>query len=125
MLQHKDGPVHKDGSCRQFRALYLDNFCVRLNSADRGIMVNNHVGKVMNIVQYENDPDTYILYKLYEHHHDLFEYPTKSGALEIYVVAQESRTLNSCSYKAIQKKYVLLPYRDKIAALPLIHANHQ
>lgn len=126
MLQHSDGPLHNNVSCRQFRALYLETFCVRLNSANQGIMVNNKVGKVVNIVQYENDPDTYIIYKLYEHYDDLFAYPRKSGSLGIYVVAQESKTLRLCSYKAIQKKYVLLPHKkDKIAALPLIHANHQ
>lgn len=126
MLQHSDGPLHNNVSCCQFRALYLETFCVQLNSANQGIMVNNKVGKVVNIVQYENDSDTYIIYKLYEHYDDLFAYPRKSGSLGIYVVAQESMTLRVCSYKAIQKKYVLLSHKkDKIDALPLIHANHQ
>lgn len=122
--EHSDGPTLKDIACSQFRALYLEKFCIRLNSADQGIMVNNHVGKVMNILKYENDPDTYILYHLYEHYEDLFDYPVKSGSIGIYIVANESKTLNICSYQDIQKKYILFPHETKIAALPLIHSVH-
>ena len=122
VLQHSNGPVLQDVACSQFRALHLEKFCIRLNSA--GIMVNNHVGKVVNILQYENDPDTYILYHLYEHYEDLFNYPVKSGSIGIYVVAGESKTQKICSYKDIQKKYLLFPHEGNIAALPLIHSVH-
>ena len=124
MLEHSDGPVLRDGACCQFRALYLEKFCIRLNSCDRGIMVNNHIGRVMNILQYENDPDTYVLYTLYKHYEDLFDYPVQSGSIGIHVVAGESKTLNCCSYKDIQQKYILFPHENKTAALPLLHSMH-
>lgn len=122
--QHSDGPILQDVTCSQYKALYLEKFCIRLNSADQGIMVNNHIGKVVNILQYENDPDTYLLYHLYEHYKDLFDYPVKSGTIGIYVLSGESKNLNICSYKDTQKKYLLFPYEGNIAALPLIHSVH-
>ena len=67
---------------------------------------------------------THILYHLYEHYEDLFHYPVKSGPIGIYVVAVESKTQKICSFKDIQKKYLLFPHEANIAALSLIHSVH-
>lgn len=101
--EHSDGPTLKDAACSRFGALYLEKFCIRLNSADQGIMVNIHVGKVINILKYENDPGIYVLYHLNELYEDLFDYTVKSGSIGIYIVADESKTLNIWSYKNTQK----------------------
>lgn len=124
--QHSKGPVlrHKlDETCHQFKTLHLEKFCIRTSSADNAIMINNCIGKVVNILKYENDSDVYVLYHVYEHYEDLFTYPTRSKDLEIYLVANESNVLSVSSYKDIKQKYVLFPYGKKLAALPLIHSG--
>lgn len=123
--EHNNGPVPNNELCVQFRALYLEKFCIRLNPADHGIMVNSRVGRVVNIMQYEADTEIHVLYHLYKVYEDLYDYPVKSGSLGIFVVSDQSKTLKSCSHKEIQSKYILFPLGDKVAAFPLIHTNHQ
>lgn len=122
---HKDGPILDNKICTQFKALYFQTFCIRLTPADQGIMVNGKVGRVVNIIQYEGDSDISVLYHVYKMYEDLYDYPVKSGTLGIYIVSDKSGVLKTCSYKAIQRKYILFPYGMKTAAFPLIHTNHQ
>lgn len=124
--QHSNGPLIDDKLCSQFRALFLKDFCIKLTCADQGIMVKNHVGRVMNIVQYEASPDAYhVLYHSYKRYEDLYHYPLKSGSLGVYVVSHESNTLEICSVKEIQEKYMLFPLGTKIVAFPMVHTCHQ
>lgn len=120
-LEHSKGPLLNDFPCVQFKALQLKDFCVRFDPANRGIMINNKIGKVVNIVQYEADPDIYVLYHLYKVYEDLYNYPLKSGSLVIYIVNDENKTLKRCSHKEIQMKYIIFPLESKIAGFPLIH----
>lgn len=124
-LEHSDGPLINDSSCKQFRALYLKDYCLRLDCANRGIMVNNQVGKVVNIVQYDTDPNMYVLFYSYEVYEDLYQYPLKSSSVGVYIISHESKTLRACSVKDIQMKYILFPLDNKFAAFPLIHTGHQ
>lgn len=122
---HSDGPLLNDDSCMQFKALYLERFCVQLNVSNDCIMVNNEVCKVSNIVQYDTSPDFFVFYHSFSIYEDLYDYPLNSGSLGIYVVSGESKTLKSCSCKEIQMKYILFPLGKKYAAFPLIHTSHQ
>lgn len=76
----------KNDSCTQFKVLYLEKFCVKLNISNAGIMVNNKVCKALYIVQYDKYPEVFVMYHSFEVYEDLYEYPLKSGFLGIYKV---------------------------------------
>lgn len=122
--QHALGPLLNESPNQQYKELILENFCIRTNVSDQGVMVNNHIGRVQNIVKYEND--LVIVYKEYRKHTDLYKYPVLSGTLGIFAVSNLSDILKSCSVTKIQSKYILLPGRYDTAAFPLLHtADHR
>ena len=91
-------------------------------------MVDSKVGKVVNIVQYEGEPDIYLLYQVYKSYDDLYTYPVRSSSLGIYIVSNESKSLRRCFYKDIECKCIFFPLKSgssKIASFPLIHTMHQ
>ena len=125
---HRNGPISSDLSCVQFKVLYLKNFCIKVNPANRGIMVNSKVGKVVNIVKYEGDPEIYVLYHVYKVYEDLYTYPVQSSSLGIYIVSKESKSIRTCSYRDIECKCILFPLQSrlsKFASFPLLHTVHQ
>ncbi|XP_076049606.1 uncharacterized protein LOC143030338 [Oratosquilla oratoria] len=75
---------------------------LQLNPANHGIIINSKVGKVVNILKYEGDPDIYLLYHIYKVYEDFYTYPVQSSSLGIYAVSNESKNLRTCSYKDIE-----------------------
>ena len=126
-ISHNNGPLLKDGDpsdLMQYKVLHLRNFTIKLDRRNRGIMVDNKVGEVVNILQ-NKDKDIYILYQYYKEYKDLYTYPLKSGSFGIYMVGEKSNKILVCSYKKIQQKYIIFPCGNKVYAFPLLNSTSQ
>lgn len=122
--QHSQGPVLREWPNKQYKELVFEDYCIKTNIANQGVLVKpNLLGRVINIVKYEDDCDIIIVYKEYKKYEDLYSYPVSSQTLGIYFVSNISSELKSCSMKDIQCKYLFLPFRNGTAAFPLFHTD--
>lgn len=123
---HSEGPLIDERACRQYKELYLEKYCFKVTCADHGVMINNEIGCIKNIISLKHDStQIFVIYKTYGVTEKFYDYPVASGNLGIYIVKSLQNNLKACSYKAIQSKYVLLPLSKKsIVAFPLLHSIH-
>lgn len=96
--QHSQGPVLREWPNKQYKELVFEDYCIETNIANQGVLVKpNLLGRVINIVKYEDDCDIIIVYKEYKKYEDLYSYPVSSQTLGIYFVSNISSELKSCS----------------------------
>lgn len=61
----------------------------------------NHIGRVVNIVKYDDDSDIVIVYKHYSKYEALYSYPVSSCTLGIFFVGDLSSELKLCNVKDV------------------------
>ena len=107
----------------QHKQVILRDFCIKCTVGDSCCQLKTgEIIFMQNIVKkYGEDGDILVLYNTFESVETLFTYPWNSSSVGIYLVCKLSNNTKSCSIGNIDKKYVLLPYNQKYAALPLSH----
>ena len=122
-MPHYSGPLPTDtgvfSNCVQYRAVQLKSYTISLSDADNCVQIGSDVVLVRNIIS--NDCDTYVAYNSFLCKEDFFTYPTASSNLGIFQVSNVSTELKVANLQTVKVKYVLLPYRNKMVALPIIH----
>ena len=120
--EHSGGPLVVGVlHCKQYRQLQLRDFVVKVSSPDNCIMYRTKIGLVVNIVSDGNTVS--MLVQKFGRMKSFFRKPLNSSDIGIYKVDRLSKHMEVCSVSDIQRKYVLLPYRDgrKWIAIPLNH----
>ncbi|XP_065660102.1 uncharacterized protein LOC136084017 isoform X1 [Hydra vulgaris] len=107
----------------QHKQVILRDFCIKCTVGDSCCQLKTgEIIFVQNIVKkYGKDGDILVLYNTFESVETLFTYPWNSSSVGIYLVCNLSDNTKSCSIGNIDKKYTLLLYNQKYAALPLLH----
>jgi hypothetical protein len=107
----------------QHKQLIMKDFCIKCTVSDNCCQLKTgEIFCVRNKVKkYEEDGDILVIYNKCESIETLFTYPWNSSSINIYLVSNLSESTKFCSISNIVKKFVLLPYKQKYAALPLLH----
>lgn len=122
--QHCQGPVVGPLPSKQYKEIVFEDFCIKTNTANQGVIIRpNHIGRVLNIVKYDDDSDIVIVYKYYSKYEALYSYPVSSCTLGIFLVSDLGSELKSCNLKDVLCKYILFPFRNGTAAFPVFHTD--
>lgn len=107
---HSEGPLLDEIVCPQYKELHLEKYCFKVTSGDHGVLVDNEIGCIQNIIspKHSNSQIT-VIYQTYQVMENFYDYPLPSGNLGIYIVRSLQKTLKTSSYRKIQSKYVLFP----------------
>lgn len=121
---HAQGPLVDEMVCQQYKELYLEKYCFKVTPADQGVMINNEIGCIQNIISNKCEPNNIsIIYQVYQVKEIVFHYPLSSANLGIYKVKTLQKDLKISSYMAIQRKYLLIQLsQNSFAAFPLVHS---
>jgi len=108
-------PVDFHG-CPQYKSVRFGKFRLSLRRRDRYFRLNNAICQLETVIM-KND-DIYVAYKKYEMLQNYFVVPLDSDLLGIYKVGTLSGTIFVDKVHDIQSKYIVIPYRDIVIAMP-------
>jgi len=120
--EHTSGPMLVGVlHCKQYRQVQLTDSLIKMTSPDNCIMYRNHIGLVTNVVS--DGSTTSVIVQRFTSLRAFFTKPLKSSDIGIYKVGKLNGHMEICRVSDIERKYVLLPYRDdrKWIAIPLNH----
>ena len=47
---NSQSPLVDEMVCHQYNELYMENYCFKVTPADQGVMINNEIGCIQNII---------------------------------------------------------------------------
>lgn len=121
--EHCDGPILQfvNGEVRQYKEIFFPDFCLKISKGDNCVRIGSNIGLVQNI--YIQNNDAYIVYAEFESVRRFYDYPIDSCRLGAYLVSDLSKEFKCAKIDGTLKKYVILPFQNKFACLPLLHLN--
>ncbi len=121
LKEHRDGPLCTGNVCSQYRELLTERFCIKLTDGDNCLRLKCGAIVVAKNIVKTRDSQIFILYNVFQNVENFFTYPCNSKDVDIFMVSQLATTLSVSRLIDIKGKYVLLPYKDSFAAVPLLH----
>ena len=106
----------------QFKALYLPNFCIKLNDKDSCVIIVDSVCLVKNIYIRDSHNTGHIVYNQFICKESFYSYPPiTSDIVGTFKVNQLDCRLETCSVSEIKHKCLLMPYKNYFVAVTLLH----
>ena len=121
--EHTSGPMVVGAlHCKQYRQVQLTDFVIKVDGPDNCIMYGSKIGLVANVVSDGNSVS--VIVQKFGSMKSFFRKPVKSSDIGIYKVSKLSKHMEMCRISLIERKYILLPYRDgrKYVAIPVNHS---
>ena len=119
---HTYGPVSRQNQgYQQYKELHFPDYYISVHQGDNCILIGDNVGLVRNIVSENEGTEKFILYEKFSTSRNFFTYPLQSMDLRVTKVSNLSGHLHVASAYSVVCKCVLLPFRNKHVAFPMIH----
>ena len=105
----------------QFKEAHLTGYTIKTSAPNNCVQLKNGiVGIVRNIILSVDD-SILCVYRKYSKHENLFDYPTPSKNLDIFIVSKLKKTDDICRLSDIDKKCILLTIDGVEVSLPLLN----
>lgn len=107
--------------------IIFNNFKININcKRDQFILTNcKHIVKCFNIMEtcVNGEKGTFILGKHFINKSPAYLKPMDSTILDIYLVDNISTNFQLWNVNKISKKIMVLPFKDRYVALPILHSE--
>lgn len=119
---HTHGPVPRQFEAYpQYQELHLPDCYISIHEGDNCVLIGDKVALVRNILTNTQDTEKLVVYEKFGNMTNFFTYPLQSMDLRIAKVTDLTGNLSVCPVSSVVCKCVLLPFRRKYIAFPLIH----
>lgn len=120
LMEHSDGPLINTCNPPQYKKLKTTEYCLNINRiADRFVELKNKtIIEIKNFVSHENS--VFLGYS-YSIQNDFYSKPCNSSFFDIQYIKKKYNLLEMWSIDDINRKLVVLPFRDQYVSFPLLH----
>ena len=120
--QHTDGPLpEKLRNFSQFKNIVYKGLFFSTNYGNNCIKIGQKVGLIRNILSKSSGSEIFLLFEPFDKATEFFTSPLNSSDLDIVKVSHLRNAYDIVSLQQVSCKYVMLPYKSKFVAIPIIH----
>jgi len=121
LMEHSDGPLINICNPLQYKKFKTTEYCLNINRiADRFVELKNKIIiEIKNFVTHENS--IVFLGYSYSLQNDFYFKPCSSSFFDIQYIKKNNNLLGMWSINDINRKLIVLPYKDQYVSFPLLH----
>lgn len=122
-IPHCSGPLPREQlTCQQYKQYSSPSRFISCQEGDNCFMINDQCIVVQNILLTVSN-ETLIVYEFFKSKEPLFLTPANSLELGILTVWGKSDAVRVCGLADLCSKMILLPAKEKFAAIPILHST--
>lgn len=123
-MEHSDGPCLSNEFHKQYKKISLGNYVLSIHTyskADAFCFSEDCVIQIENIIMKNNQKEIKLIGRHFTSLSSFYEYPFDSRQLNIYKVSSLSEEMRMWSLLDIKGKCLILPCKDDLVSVPLLH----